>query len=189
MATPFEQIRVNAGDQKRSVEWYQRQVQQLAGSITNPGQVLRSEIVETSGRIEVGSMYMYLYSAKTENLPYYDKFPLVLPYDTAKGGFYGLNLHYLPYVLRGRLFEELVKTANNKTIGPDTKMRYNWSLLSQASRFPGVQPTVKRYLYGQIRSRIVKVNPEDWNTAIFLPVEQFVGAGKSKVFRDSRQAV
>lgn len=189
MANPFEQIRANAGDQKRSMDWYQRQVQQLAGNITTPGAALRSDVGEMVGRIEVGSMYMFMYDPKTANLPYYDKFPLVLPYDDARGGFYGLNLHYLPYALRGALLGSLIETKDSVTIGPDTKMRYTWQTLQSASRYPGVKPTVKRYLYNQVRSRLVKVNPEDWRTAIFLPVEQFVGASKQKVFTDSRQAL
>ena len=45
----------------------------------------------------VGSMYMYEYSAKhKDTLPYYDRLPLIFPYKKVKGGFYGLNMHYLP---------------------------------------------------------------------------------------------
>jgi len=32
----------------------------------------------------------------------------------------------------------------------------------------------------------MKINPEDWQAAIFLPIEGFVGATKEQVFRDSR---
>jgi len=190
MANPFETIRLNAGDTKRSVNWYQDQIRKLAGGINAPGQVFASDLGETSGRPEVGSMYMFVYDPKTKaKLPYYDRFPLVLPYDNATGGFYGLNLHYLPYMLRARLLGALIETKDSRTIGPDTQMRYNWNILQSASRFPGVQPTVKRYLFNHIRSRILRVNPENWQTAIMLPVEKFEGAGKQTVFNDSMAAI
>ena len=187
---PFEQIRANAGDQQRSMDWYQRQVQSLASKFNTPGKMFTAGIGDMVGRPEVGSMYMFIYDPKTKDkLPYYDRFPLVLPYDDAKGGFYGLNLHYLPYMLRGQLLGQLMKTASDRTIGPDTVMRYSWDILRSASRFPAVKPTVKRYLYTQIKSRILQVNPEDWRTAIFLPVEQFEGASKQSVFNDSRASL
>ena len=40
-----------------------------------------------------------------------------------------------------------------------------------------------------IRSRILRVNPENWQTAIMLPVEKFEGAGKQTVFNDSMAAI
>ena len=42
---------------------------------------------------------MFVYDPKTKaKLPFYDTFPLVLPIDTFRGGFIGLNFHYLPTV-------------------------------------------------------------------------------------------
>ena len=42
-------------------------------------------------------MYLFQYDAKwKEKLPYWDMFPLILPFDLAKGGFFGVYLDYLP---------------------------------------------------------------------------------------------
>ncbi len=49
---------------------------------------------------------------KRLDYPYYDSFPLVLPLETIKGGFMGLNFHYLPYILRFRLLERLQRFAD-----------------------------------------------------------------------------
>jgi hypothetical protein len=188
MANPFEQIRANSNDQRRSMDWYQKQVAKLASNINSPAAAMRSDMFETAGNIEVGSMYLYRYDPKMKNkLPYYDTFPLVLPYETAAGGFYGLNLHYLPYLLRAKVLGELMKTANDKTIGADTKMRYNWLLLKSVGN--EVRPCVKRYLLPNVVTRFYKVNPEDWKAAIFLPIENFKGASKEQVFRDSRAMI
>ena len=43
----------------------------------------------------IGKMYFYYYDAKTKDmLPYWDKFPLVIPLEVHTDGFIGLNLHY-----------------------------------------------------------------------------------------------
>jgi len=188
MANPFEQIRANSNDQQKSFNWYMQQVRNLASNINTPAAAMRSDIFETASRIEVGSMYLYRYDPKTKDkLPYYDTFPLVLPYEPVAGGFYGLNLHYLPYMLRAKLLGELMDTANSKTMSSDTKMRYNWSLLKSIGN--EVKPCVKRYLSNRIVTRFYKVNPVDWKAAIFLPIENFTGATKSQVFADSRDMI
>jgi hypothetical protein len=89
--------------------------------------------------------------------------------------------------MRAKLLGSLLETADSPTIGPKTKMQYNWSLLSQASKSPMVKPCVKRYVKQRIGSKLLKVNPEDWKAAIFLPVEQFNKATKNKVYSDSRR--
>jgi hypothetical protein len=43
----------------------------------------------------IGRMYFYYYDPKTKDtLPYYDKFPLVIPIERYSDGFLGLNLHF-----------------------------------------------------------------------------------------------
>ena len=65
------------------------------------------------GRPSTGRLNMFFYDPKTKaRLPYYDVFPLVLPLESIKGGFMGLNFHYLPYILRFRLLDRLQKFAD-----------------------------------------------------------------------------
>lgn len=189
MAT-LQDIRAKALTQPRPADWYRRQINSLSNQFDTPGSIMRSGLGRMVGRPEIGSMYLYLYDPKTKDrLPYYDKFPLVLPYDTAPGGFRGLNLHYLPYGLRFQLLEALMKTKTTTTIDSDTELSLSWNILQSASRFPGVKPTVKRYLFSHIKSRVLKINPEDWNIAAMLPVEQFEGLTKQRVFNKSRASL
>lgn len=185
---PFEQIRAKAGDQQKSFDWYMRQVRAVAKTIKSPNNALTSEIGQLTQKVEIGQMYMFLYDAKhKETLPYYDRFPLCLPIEPAKGGFYGLNLHYLPYMLRAKLLGKLLDTVTDITLSDTSKMKYNWNMLKNVTRFPEVQPCVKRYLTTQMQSRMLKINPQDWKASIFLPVEDFQNASKQKVYTDSRK--
>ncbi len=136
----------------------------------------------------IGGMYMYLYDAKTKaKLPYYDRMPLIFPFKKVKGGFYGLNLHYLPLPLRAKLMDALYETANNKSYDETTRLRISYKILDSASRFEGFKPCLKRYLTKQVQSKFMYVYPSEWDIALFLPTERFVGASKATVFADSRR--
>ena len=58
-----------------------------------------------------------------------------------------------------------------------------------SSKFRFFRPCVKRYLLSNVRSRFIKINSDTWDLALFLPTERFIKANKTKVFRDSREAV
>jgi hypothetical protein len=163
MANPFLQLRPNSGSSAKSFDWYKNQVRNVMRGVNTPA----SAISQTSAvsQFDVGSMYLFRYDAKfKDKLPYFDAFPLCLPFEPTKNGFWGLNLHYLPYMLRAQLLGQLLGTTNDRKIGDKTTMRYNWDLLQNATRFPGVKPCVKRYLNSQVRSRFFEINPQDWNT-------------------------
>ena len=59
---------------------------------------------------------------KTE-LPYYDRFPLCIPIQRAKGGFHGMNLHYLHPVIRAQFLDELLDFARDQRVTIVTRMR------------------------------------------------------------------
>lgn len=189
MANPFENIRTNAGDKDRSFRWYQDAVRKLANNIDNYSGAARSDLGEFTNKLEPGNMYMYVYDPKfKDTLPYYDQFPLCLPFDDISGGFVGLNLHYLPPLLRAKLLGELLNYTD-KELTDKSKIEVSWSMLKSFSKFPGVQPTVKKYLYSQVNSRFLKIHPEHWKSSIFLPTQNFIGASNQKVWRDSRDII
>jgi hypothetical protein len=127
-----------------------------------------------------------VYDAKDKDtLPYWDKFPLVLPYKKVAGGFMGLNLHYLPYQPRVMLLQRLMEFATDKNMNENTRIRYSWSLIGGVSKFKWAEPCIKHYLTDHVKSTFRKIDAQDWATAVLLPVEQFVGATKTKVWADS----
>ena len=138
----------------------------------------------------VGSMYMYEYSAKNKDtLPYYDRMPLIFPYRKVKGGFYGLNMHYLPLPLRAKLMDALYDTANNKRYDETTRLRLSYEVLEGAAKFKEFKPCIKRCLTSQVRSKFMYAYPSEWDIALFLPTERFVGASNSSVWADSRSKI
>ncbi len=159
-------------------------------SLSSPRQAIMRNKNCQKTRNAIGRMYFYYYDPKTKGtLPYYDKFPLVIPIERYTDGFLGLNLHYLPPNLRLVLLDKLYDLLNNDCFDENTRFRMSYSLLSSAARYKEFKPCLKRYLYSQLRSNFVEVPAEQWEIAVFLPVEQFVGASSKKVHRESRAKI
>jgi hypothetical protein len=135
-------------------------------------------------------MYFFVYDAKHKaTLPYYDKFPLIFPVDRTPNGFTGLNFHYLPLQLRAQLMDALYDITNNDRYDETTKLKMSYGVLKGAEKFSLFKPTFKRYLTSHVRSRFVQIEPAEWDIALWLQTEQFIGASKTKVWADSKKII
>ena len=88
----------------KSFDWYRKQV----NSMTTPGAKSLINKGKATLRPKYGMMNLFGYDAKHKaTLPYYDKFPLIFPIEPAKGGFIGINFHYLPFGARVAFLKQL----------------------------------------------------------------------------------
>lgn len=137
-------------------------------------------------RVHIGRMVMFYYDPKLKNvLPYYDTFPLVFPIKMYRDGFLGMNMHYLPRKLRASLLDSLYETYNNQHMDEKKKLSISYRTLQSSMRIRFFQPTIKRYLLNNVRSRFYLVDPAEWDMTLMLPTEKFIGASKEKVWADS----
>ena len=185
----FEKNRFNLDEvSKKSRAWFEQQVLLMNRKRITPNKVIQSNPQQLRAQVFPGFLYMFAYDPKLkETLPYYDMFPLVFPFRKVPGGFYGLNLHYLPYPLRVQLLDRLMTFANNDKMDETTKIKYSWQMIDGVSRYKLAQPCVKHYLNDHVRSPFRRVEANDWATAMMLPVERFQGATKEQVWTDSRR--
>ena len=182
MVSILDPIVKKQGDTLKSQSWYKSQIANLTDRIT-AGKLLRDGTL--NNRPSGGRLNMFFYDPKTKTrLPYYDVFPLVLPIDTIKGGFLGVNFHYLPPALRLRFLETLQEFTNNSKFNQSTRIDVSYDDLKK-NKF--VKPTIKKYLYTQTRSNFLRINANQAPIAVFLPVAQFRKAGARTVYRDSRE--
>ena len=134
----------------------------------------------------IGKMYFYFYDPKTkDSMPYYDRFPLVIPIERYKDGFLGLNLHYIHPRHRINLLDKLSEIASNKNYNESTKLRISYGYLAAASKAFEATPCIKRYLFSHVESRFLEIHADEWDIAVLLPMESFVGATTNKVFAES----
>tara|TARA_A100001015_G_C15022616_1_gene728784 strand:- start:2109 stop:2714 length:606 start_codon:yes stop_codon:yes gene_type:complete len=173
-------------------EWYRNQAR---GSRTSAEEVFSTTAKKdtratVSNEGHIGQMLLFQYDAKhKDTLPYYDRFPLIFPINIVKGGFMGINMHYLPPQLRAQLMDQLYSISSNDRYDARTRLNLSYDVLNGASKFRLFRPTIKRYLQRQVRSRFIKIASSEWDIALFLPLQKFVGASSNKVYADSRKII
>ena len=133
-------------------------------------------------------MYFFSYNPKwKDKLPWYDTFPLVFPIEKYPDGFLGLNFHYLAPKHRAILMDQLKAFANNKKYDETTRLRLTYNMLKGFTKIKRARPTVHRYLSSKVNSKFVLVNADEWEVALFLPVERFKKASKKQVWAQSAE--
>ena len=170
---------------KESREWFRKRVVNLR---PNRNALMKEEPVQLKQRGVVGNMYMFFYDPKhKDTLPFYDSFPLVIVVGPAEGGFYGLNLHYLPPALRAKFLDSLLEITNNRLYDDSTKFDLSYKMLMRASKMKYFKPCFKHYLTKHVRSKFAMVEAPEWEIATFLPTADFEKASQSQVWKDSRR--
>jgi len=164
--------------------WLQQKVKDLKPS---PSSLIRDR-QRLKNKSFIGKMYFYYYDPKSkDSMPYYDRFPLVIPIEQYSDGFLGLNLHYIHPRQRITLLDKLSDTASNKKFDEKTKLKLNYDYLKRASSAFEAMPCIKRYLYNHVTSRFLEISADEWDIAALLPMETFVNASESKVYAESRK--
>lgn len=194
MSNLFQKLELEAfkkGITPRTAEsraWFRRKAAQL-GRI-NRNKLMQEDEINLQNTFGRGGMFMYFYDPKhKETLPYYDRFPLTIVTERAPGGFMGLNLHYLPPVLRAKFLDSLLDITSNKKYNEQTKFNLSMRTLKAASKFKYFKPCLKHYLSQHVRSRFAKVQATEWEIAVFLPVQDFAKRNATYVYSESRKAI
>lgn len=175
---------------KKSITWLRQRYNDITKGSVRPVNFIND--AERKRNVpKVGRMYMFVYDPKgKDTLPFYDRFPLIFMVEPTQNGFYGINLHYLPPILRARLMDALYETQVNGVVGNETtKMKITYQLLKSAARFRLFKPCFKQYLFEHMRSKFIYVPPEEWDMSVFLPTEQFKKATREEVWKDSRSKI
>jgi hypothetical protein len=182
-------------ERDKSTEWLRDQVVKLAhgGLALKTARTSKIAIKDSDGptnKLRLNSMYFFLYDPKhKKTLPYYDTFPLIIPFNYTEDGFYGLNLHYLPPYMRAALMDRIIGIMNKRGMTDEKKYRFTASMLNAIKNMPEFQPCVKRYLSAHVRSLFRPVPPEEWQYAVLLNSENFEKASKSTVWADSLRKI
>jgi len=182
---------------RKATKWYQQKARRTR---TTPRQIWsekeRHKLSNLRRRL-LGNMYYYFYEPETKDkLPYWDAFPLVIPIELTQEGFLALNFHYLDWRLRAIFMDRLLSLqrqtddpADRSEQSEEGKLdwrKINYRRLSQLARYKYFKPCLKHYKFVNMRSRMIQVSMEEWDVALFLPLERFEKARKNKVWEDSR---
>lgn len=125
---------------------------------------------------QVGRMYAFVYDAKyKKELPYWDRFPLILALRVDEQYVLGINLHYLAPIMRQKFLERMLiaqpRLLNQKSIGPKAKFNVNWDAIK---RYPGADKMIKLYIRSRIQGPTIEINAVQWANTVWLPTQQFL---------------
>ena len=183
MAVPSKYIRSVQRATKgrpKSTDWYRDKIKEF-------GKPTAMDLIrdgKQNTRPFFGRLNMFFYDPKLKKtLPYYDRFPLVLPLENYPDGFLGINLHYLPIPLRIRLLDRLVDFSTDTKFDEGTTLNVSYNALKRVRL---IKPTIKRYLAGKVKSRFRRIDADEFTIATLLPVQRFSKASDAEVWKDSR---
>ena len=186
MAVPSKYIQSvvqAAKGRPKSTAWFRDKIAEL-------GKPTATQLIKDgkkAARPFYGNLNMFFYDPKfKKTLPYYDRFPLVLPLERYSDGFLGINLHYLPIPLRIRLLDELMDYSTDTNFDSKTKINTNYQQLKKVKL---IKPTLKRYLAGHVKSAFRRIDGDEFTVATLLPVQRFSKTSAAKVWNDSRSMI
>tara|TARA_B100002019_G_scaffold277741_1_gene277869 strand:- start:8395 stop:8985 length:591 start_codon:yes stop_codon:yes gene_type:complete len=187
----FEAFRAGINPRtKEAQNWFRKRARTMKG--INRNELMSDEEVKLVNRQNplIGSMNMFFYDPKhKETLPYYDRFPLAIIVGPAPKGFMGLNLHYLPPVLRAKLLDALLDITNNNKYNESTRFQVSYDVLKSTSKLRYFRPCLKHYLTAHVKSRLARVSAPEWEIATFLPTASWEKSSAGNVYKDSRKAI
>ena len=175
-----------AARSKEANTWFAKKAKAL-GPVP-ASKMLKDDRLTMKAKPLIGDMIMYTYNPKLRaTLPYYDIFPLTILVGPAPGGFFGINLHYLPPKVRAIFLDHLNDVATNQKFNATTRFKITYQLLKATKKYKYFKPCFKHYLTKHVSSNIMKVNASEWNIAIFLETAKFKKKSTSYVWADSRR--
>lgn len=166
-----------------AVDWFREKAQATMG--INTSRLVAGNKQYQTTKILPGHLYMFGYDAKMKDtLPFYDRFPVVFPFSRDGESFTGINLHYLPFPLRARLMDALYQIVTDQKFNEKTRLNLSYRMLASSSRYKYFEPCVKKYLYSHVQTKFLQVPSNEWDIALFLPLERFT-VSKGKVYKDT----
>jgi len=171
--TLFEKVSNAAGGEKQSLSWYRSTVKQAASSYKKDiSKFIRDESSSNEDEnvlrrySKEGHLFMFEYKAKMKHLPYYDRNPLVYVVKASPTEFFGANLHYM---------------------NPKKRIQAVSKLMQGRIDIPKV--CFHKYLQDHVEGLLLDLASAEWDTAILLPIEDFVRNIGSTAFPYDKELV
>tara|TARA_Y100000361_G_scaffold84991_1_gene75387 strand:- start:13537 stop:14130 length:594 start_codon:yes stop_codon:yes gene_type:complete len=167
----FEKLEAAQDGQDRSPAWWKK-----AGKIavrSTISEATKEEIIQREKsntddpngvrmKPRTGTLVLFEYDAKTtkQSMKYYDRLPLLLVLDVKQQHFIGANLHY---------------------ISPKKRLKTIEALLNGKIDVP--RKVIHKYKRSDVEgSLFIEIAESDWDSAMYMPIEQFVSAiGKIEI--------
>ena len=165
MESVFEKLETAQGGEKKTPSWWRNAAKAAMRSTiseTNKQEIIQRERSNTDDGNGVrytprqGTLILFEYDAKTtkEKLQYYDRMPLCVVLDVNVDEMVAANLHYVTSKKRLKTIEQLSK-----------------------GKIDVPRRVIHKYKRSDVQNRLyIEIAESDWDSAMYLPLEQFVSA-------------
>lgn len=159
------------------------------------------QMLQKSGQLSIpnrlfdGQMVFFKYKPVSDSFvsrnTYYDTFPLVLITDVYRGGFEGVNLHFIAPDFRKFLFDSVMRGLPTIKANEEwrTRLRVDYDRLNARRQFKYFKPCYRRYLWKGMKRRPAVVPFSLWEDMVASNTSRFSGAKPVTVYRNSRSQV
>ena len=146
-------------------------------------------------RLFQGQMIFFKYDPVSQSFisrnTYYDRFPLVLITDVYRGGFEGINLHFIHPDYRKFLFDTIMRylPVVKASVEWRNRVLVDYDRLKARRQFKFFRPCYRRYSWKGMMRRPVIVPFDLWEQMVEGNTFRFVNAKPVTVHRDSKEQV
>ena len=138
------------------------------------------QMIKTGGKksnnILIGRMYFFRYEPSMPEEEY-DNWPLVISLYEDADNISGVNFHHMDYKNRIIQLGRMLDFLNNQTYEKTSRLyasKFRKTLWNHRL-FRHSKASYRQYRTDQIKSKIIEVHPMDWELAITVPTERFLG--------------
>ena len=118
-------------------------------------------------------MYIFKYEA-TSDPEYYNKFPLVFMLRKRQGLYEGISFHYLNISQRKQLFNTMKPLFGNSEKTIEIFAKTLSKMLFASKKWKMAKVSFRKYKQKNIRSAIIEVHPDDWESALEEKASMFI---------------
>lgn len=151
----------------------------------------KNDTLSIPNRLFQGQMVFFKYKPQNESFlsrnTYYDSFPLVLITDVYRGGFEGINLHFLIPQHRTFLFDAIMRNLPTIKASEEwrTRLMVDYDRLDASRRYRFFKPCYRRYTWSGMKRRPVVIPFQIWEDMVQSETSRFVKARATTVYRDT----
>jgi hypothetical protein len=145
------------------------------------------ESVKKGSQLKLGNLYLYVYDAKHKStLPVWDKLPLVILLGVPHGKYItGINMHYIPYLKRIQLMNQIQATKGRIKYDDIAKA---WQKAKVPKAYLAL--ALRKYLVSHIKSNIkIFEDKEDQMMIVKNVLPMFEKQNMNKVYQDIEKAL
>lgn len=171
-----------------AVRWLANRMSSIQTEMRQSAFIDKNSPLRRNNLIEEGQMILFGYNPLTKDeLMFWDEFPVTVVLSVKRSGFLGLNLHYLPYEERAKFLNNLkffvtdpkwLENQNN-----DAEFFLTYKMAKASTKLKDYKKCIKRYYFKRMLTRVSVIQPVDWLTVPFFPLDKFKGMSRGAVWK------